>query len=208
MFGSGSDTLVLTLAEDAFQGDARFNATIDGQTLNANPLTVTALHTAGQSEAFTFKGPFGPGAHDLSISFINDAYSGTPTTDRNLYVNGVSYNGFSSRPSAAELDTASTARFTIPPAGDPESTPTNINGATFGTGPDTLTLTLGEDAFQGDAQFNVAIDGKTLNATAHCDRHRKRWTKRDVHLQRHIRRRRARLGGELSERRLRWLAND
>ncbi len=163
-FGSGLDTLVLTLAEDAFRGDAQASIAIDGQTLNAHPITVTALKNAGQSETFTFKGTFGSGAHDLAVSFLNDAYDGTPATDRNLYVNGASYNGFSPRPEAATLYSAGTTRFTIPPAGDPEATPTTINGGTFGSGPDTLVLTLAEDAYHGDAQASIAIDGKTLNA--------------------------------------------
>ncbi len=163
-FGSGPDTLVLTLAEDAFKGNARANIAIDGKTLNAKPITVTALRNAGQSETFTFKGTFGPGAHDLAVSFLNDAYGGTPATDRNLYVNGVSYDGISSRPGSAALETAGTTRFTIPPANDPEATPTTTNGGTFGSGPDTLVLTLAEDAFQGDAQASIAIDGKTLTA--------------------------------------------
>jgi hypothetical protein len=163
-FGSGPDTLVLTLAEDAFKGNAQANIAVDGKMLNAQPITVTAVKNAGQSETFTFKSTFGPGAHDLAVSFLNDAYGGTPATDRNLYVNGVNYDGISSRPGSAALDTTGTTRFTIPPAGDPEATPTTTNGGTFGSGPDTLVLTLAEDAFKGDAQASVAIDGKTLNA--------------------------------------------
>ena len=123
-FGNGPDTLVLTLAEDAFQGDAQASIAIDGKMLTTHPITVTALKNAGQSETFTFKGSFGPGAHDLAVGFLNDAYAGTPATDRNLYVNGASYNGFSPRPDAATLYRAGTTRFTIPPAGDPEATPT------------------------------------------------------------------------------------
>ena len=163
-FGSGPDTLVLTLAEDAFKGNAQANVALDGKTLNAQPITVTAQRNAGQSETFTFKGTFGSGAHDLAVSFLNDAYGGTTTTDRNLYVNGVSYDGISSRPGSAALDTMGTTRFTIPPANDPEATPTTINGGTFGSGPDTLVLTLAEDAFKGDAQASIAIDRKTLTA--------------------------------------------
>ena len=163
-FGSGPDTLVLTLAEDAFKGNARANIAIDGKTLNAKPITVTALKSAGQSETFTFKGTFGSGAHDLAVSFLNDAYDGTPATDRNLYVNGASYDGISTRPGSASLYSAETTRFTIPPANDPEATPTTTSGGTFGSGPDTLVLTLAEDAFEGDAQASVAIDGKTLSA--------------------------------------------
>ncbi len=163
-FGSGPDTLVLTLSEDAFQGDAQANVTIDGKMLTAQPITVTALHMAAQIEDFTFKGNFSSGAHNLGMSFINDAHGGTSTTDRNLYLDGASYDGISSRPSAAVFQTAGTMNFTIPPADDPEATPTVIDGGTFGSGPDTLVLTLTADAYQGNAMANVAIDGQRLTA--------------------------------------------
>ena len=163
-YGSGPDTLVLTLAEDAYGGDAQASVAIDSQTLTAQPITVTAQKGAGQSESFAFKGSLGPGAHDLAVSFLNDAYDGTPATDRNLYVNGASFNGIETRPPAATLDSAGTAHFTIPPAGDLEANPTVIDGGTYGSGPDTLVLTLAEDAYAGDAQASVAIDGQTLTA--------------------------------------------
>ena len=79
------------------------------------------MKNAGQSETFTFKGSFGPGAHDLAVSFLNDAYGGTPITDRNLYVNGASYNGISPRPASAALDTSGTTHFTIRPVAHPGS---------------------------------------------------------------------------------------
>ncbi len=163
-FGSGPDTLVLTLSEDAFQGNAQARVAIDGQLLTAQPITVTALHGAAQIEDFTFKGDFGSGAHDLAMSFLNDAYGGTPATDRNLYLGGASYDGIAPRPASAVFDSAGTQHFTIPSAGDPESVPTTIDGGTFGSGPDTLVLTLSEDAFQGNAQARIAIDGHALTA--------------------------------------------
>lgn len=130
-FGSGPDTLVLTLAEDAFQGDARASVAIDGNTLTAQPIAVTALKNAGQSETFTFKGNFGSGGlHDLAVSFLNDAYGGTPTTDRNLYVNNVSYDGnFTVLPAAAALDTAGTTHFIVQPANRPVPLAASTTGA-------------------------------------------------------------------------------
>jgi hypothetical protein len=91
-FGSGSDTLVLHLSEDAWKGDAHFTVAVDGKQI-AGPLTVTALHSAGAVETFTFHGDWAAGAHHVAVSFINDAWGGTPTTDRNLYVDGASYDG-------------------------------------------------------------------------------------------------------------------
>ena len=120
---------MLTLAEDAYGEDAQASVAIDGQTLTAQPITVTAQENAGRSEIFTFRGSFGPGAHDLAVSFLNDAYGGTPTTGRNLFLLGASYNGIAPRPSKADFYSAGMAHSTIPPADDPESGTSGIAAA-------------------------------------------------------------------------------
>ncbi|MDQ2742223.1 MAG: hypothetical protein M3Z66_07975 [Chloroflexota bacterium] len=107
-----ADTLVLQLSEDMFQGNAEFIASVDGKGLGAAQ-PVTALQNAGQSEDFTFKGDFGPGVHDLAVTFLNDAYGGTPTTDRNLYVNGVDLDGAHYASATASLYSAGTMHFQI-----------------------------------------------------------------------------------------------
>jgi hypothetical protein len=85
-------TLALHLSEDAYQGDAQFIVKVDGQALGqAQP--VTALHALGQTQDFTFNGSFTVEVHDLTVSFINDAWGGTAATDRNLYINSVDANG-------------------------------------------------------------------------------------------------------------------
>jgi len=38
---------------------------------------------------FGFTGSFGAGLHDVAVTFLNDAYGGTSSTDRNLYVNAI-----------------------------------------------------------------------------------------------------------------------
>lgn len=116
-FGIGPDTLVVNLAEDAYKGDAQAKIFLDGASLTAAPLTVTASHAAGAGEVFTFKGTFGAGAHDLAVGFVNDAYDGTPSTDRNLYVNSASYDGIHPNGSGtAVLYSAGTTHFATPPA--------------------------------------------------------------------------------------------
>ncbi len=89
-----SDTLVLRLSEDAYQGDAQFTVTLDGKSLGPAQ-TVTALHGAGASQAFTFTGQFGPGVHDLAVTFTNDKWN-PGVGDRNLYVDGATLNGAAS----------------------------------------------------------------------------------------------------------------
>ena len=89
-----ADTLVLRLSEDAYQGDAQFTATLDGKSLGSAQ-SVTAMHGAGTSQAFTFAGSFGPGMHDLAVTFTNDKWD-PGVGDRNLYVIGATLNGTAS----------------------------------------------------------------------------------------------------------------
>jgi hypothetical protein len=90
--GSGSDTLVLTMSEDAYQGDAQFTVSVDGKQLGGT-FTATAPHASGAGQDFTFQGDWATGTHVVTVNFLNDAYGGSPSTDRNLYVNGISYDG-------------------------------------------------------------------------------------------------------------------
>jgi hypothetical protein len=161
--GSGSDTLVLTMSEDAYQGDAQFTVAIDGKQIGGT-FTTTASHASGVSQSFTFKGDWGVGAHAVAVNFINDLYNGTTATDRNLYVNSVSYDGTNTSQSAALMSggsknfsvTDATAIPSVAPA------PVTTGTVTTGTGSDALVLTMSEDAYQGDAHFTVAVDGKQL----------------------------------------------
>lgn len=105
------DTFVLHMSEDAWMGDAQFVFSVDGQQVGGVQ-TVTASHGQGAGQDFAFQGDFGVNAHDLAISFINDAWGGTPDTDRNLYVNGVDLNGAAVPQATAVLYSNSTAQFT------------------------------------------------------------------------------------------------
>ena len=85
-------TLVLTASEDAWRGDAQFTVKVDGvQVGGVN--TVTASRGDGRSQDFTFNGNWAAGPHRVSVEFLNDAYGGTPSTDRNLYVEGLDFGG-------------------------------------------------------------------------------------------------------------------
>ena len=90
--GSGADTLVLNLSEDAYGGDAQFTVTVDGKAVG-DAQAVTASHGQGQSEAFTFEGDWSGGPHTVGVSFVNDRYDGTAATDRNFYIDGATFDG-------------------------------------------------------------------------------------------------------------------
>lgn len=91
--GSGPDTLVLAMSEDAFQGDAQFTVSLDGTQLGG-VLTTAAWHNLGQGQNFTFNGSWGAvGPHIVTVTFLNDAWGGAASLDRNLYVNAVTFDG-------------------------------------------------------------------------------------------------------------------
>ncbi|MDB5406516.1 MAG: Hemolysin-type calcium-binding protein [Rhodospirillales bacterium] len=156
---SGSDTLVLHLSEDAYNGDAQFTVALDGVTLGS-PTAVSVLHSTGQFQDFTYSGNFGAGPHTVAINFVNDSYGGSPSKDRNLYVGGIDFDGQHYAGTAAQ-DNASGG------ATDPNDAPMFSNGTvTFGnvTGPanpptgqvvtggpgnDTLHGTAGNDTLLG-----------------------------------------------------------
>jgi hypothetical protein len=93
------------------------------------------------------------------VNFLNDAYGGTPLADRNLYVDAVSYDGLSTGQSATLLWKGS-ASFRVTDGTAVASPP-----VTTGAGSNKLVLGISEDAYQGDAQFTVMIDGEQLGGT-------------------------------------------
>ncbi len=136
-----TDTLTVSLSEDAYQGDAQCVITIDGKTIGST-VTVTASHAQGKSQVVTLTGQWGPGAHDVGVQFINDLWNGTAATDRNLYVGQVTFDGQVSKSAAVAQMANGTAH--------------------MATGASPLVLQLSEDAYQGHAQFTVTVDGKSL----------------------------------------------
>ncbi len=91
-FLTNPSVLVLYLAEDAWSGDAQYALTLDGQSL-VGIRTETVTRFSGETDAVTIPGPFTSGTHQMTVTFLNDAYGGSPATDRNLYLVGASFDG-------------------------------------------------------------------------------------------------------------------
>lgn len=144
--GSGSGMVALQVSEDAYLGNAQFTVSIDGNQVGGVQ-TATAIHGNGETQAFDVMGNFAPGAHTVSVNFLNDAYGGSPSLDRNLYVSQASVNN-------ASIAGSSLTEY----AGGARS-------FTFQTATDTLTLGVSEDAYQGDAQYKVLVDGNYVGGT-------------------------------------------
>ncbi len=163
VIGSGSDTLVLGMSEDAYKGDAQFTVAVDGIQL-AGTFTATALHSAGASQSFTFNGDWGIGNHTVTVELLNDLYAGTPDTDRNLYIDAISYDGTNTNQSAAVIGFVPN-NFTVTDTTAIPSTAILPPPVSTGSGSDTLVLSMSEDAYKGDAQFTVSVDGRQLGGT-------------------------------------------
>ena len=78
------------LAEDAYQGDAQYSVAVDGSVIIPTG-TVTVLQNSGGSQDVPIT--VSDGSHTIVVTFLNDAYGGSPALDRNLYVNYVKYDG-------------------------------------------------------------------------------------------------------------------
>ena len=178
--GSGSDSIVLKMSEDQAAGqDAQFTVNVDGQQIGS-PQTVTASHSAGQDETFTFLGNYSPGPHKVTVTFTNNfLYPGT-SGDRNLYVDGVTYDGQTVSNSTTPIyqsplfppnswmgDIYGNAVYNVndTTASSGSNQTTTPGAVSLGSGPDKLVLNMAEDPYQGDAQFTVSVDGKQIGGT-------------------------------------------
>jgi hypothetical protein len=191
--GNGPDSLVLRISQDAYRGSAQYTVRVDGAPIGGT-LTADALHSSGQSDMVTVLGNWAAGNHTVQVDFLNDAWDGTAATDRNLYVDGATYNGAAVGGAARTLLSSGPASFGFSDAGGttaPSPTPTTpapttpapttpapttpatggsgggggATSATVGSGSDTLVLRISQDAYQGSAQYTVRVDGVQIGGT-------------------------------------------
>jgi hypothetical protein len=168
--GEHQHTLTVRLAEDDFNGPAQFTLDVDGVQI-AGPTAVAVKHGDGFQD-FTYTQLLPDAPHSIAVHFINDAYGGSPGMDRNLYVSTVFFDDFNMSGSSAQNDATNgqppsesgvadmyvngTATFSDITRGSPGHSPP-------GTVP--ITLHLSEDAWNGDAQFTVDVDGTNILGT-------------------------------------------
>ena len=136
--------LVLKVSEDAYNGDAQFTVSVDGKQVGGT-YTATVHHGAG-SQSINL-GNFTTGSnHTVAVNFLNDAYGGTAATDRNLYVDGLTF-GSSTTAGAAQLSCGVQTYSVGAPAKQ------------------ALSVKISEDAYNGHAQFTVSVDGCQVGGT-------------------------------------------
>jgi hypothetical protein len=159
--GSGSDALALRISQDAWNGSAQYTVKVDGQQIGG-VLTASASHDTGLSGLVTLRGDWAAGPHKVTVTFLNDAWGGSAGTDRNLHVDGVSYNGKVVAQGAVLLNRNGAADFAFTDTGG--ATPGGVV-KTIGSGADALVLKISQNAWNGSAQYAVKVDGKAIGGT-------------------------------------------
>jgi hypothetical protein len=149
--GSGPDSIVVDVSENAWQGDAQFTLSVDGTQVGGIQ-TATAEQAAGQSQAFTLDGNFGPGTHVVSVGLLNPAYGGSSLLQRTLTVDSVSAGGAATTPGATLTNGVPASFYATLAAG-------TVLPVTLGSGPDSIRVGISEDAYRGNAQFTLSVDG-------------------------------------------------
>jgi Ca2+-binding RTX toxin-like protein len=160
--GSGSDSLVLKITQDAWQGSAQYTVKVDGVQIGGN-FTASALRGSGQHDTLTLKGNWAAGTHKVEVNFLNDGWGGTTDTDRNLYVESASYAGLAVSGATLNLGRAGVQGFSF--TEQPPPNPFLPVYPTAGTGPDSLVLRINQDYWSGSAQYTVKVDGVQVGGT-------------------------------------------
>jgi predicted xylan-binding protein with Ca-dependent carbohydrate-binding module len=161
--GTGADSLTLKISEDAWKGDAQFTVKVNG-VQQGGTLSAHALHKFGEDQNFIFNGAFGLNP-TVDVTFLNDAFVSS-SKDRNLYVDGATYDGTQQQNATAELLSNKTVEFQMQGGGSPP--PTTYPDVITGSGADNVTLKISEHAWangdgisdaSGDARFTVSVNG-------------------------------------------------
>jgi Ca2+-binding RTX toxin-like protein len=154
-FGTGKDALVLDISQDAFRGSAQYTVHVNGTQIGGT-FTASALNRDGMADVVTIRGDFGP-VTTLAVRFLNDAWGGHVTLDRNLHLKSVEMNGIDLGLSQT-FGTSGTRSFTIDkpvilPAPTFASMPTGTAAA------ETLVGGAGADILRGGAGADTLIGG-------------------------------------------------
>ena len=131
--GTGSDTLVLKLSQQAWHGSAKYTVSVDGKQVGGT-FTAASNHDLGRSDSLTLKGDWAAGSYQVTVKFLNDAYGGTLNTDRNLFVDGATYNGTKLGVSL-DIPSSTPAKFAFTDKGTPTPVPPPVPSGEFASTP-------------------------------------------------------------------------
>lgn len=109
---TGSDTLVLKVTQDAYQGDSQYAVFVDGKQIGGTH-TAKSLYHSGQVDTLEIKGDWGVGDHKVSVQLLNDLYDGSWDKDRNIWVESATYNDAAVANSKLSVASSTPQSFTV-----------------------------------------------------------------------------------------------
>jgi hypothetical protein len=147
-FGTGDHVVRLGLSQDVWGDDALYSLFIDGKEV-ASRMAVSADHAAGAVEYIDLRTDLSGAAPNVTVRFLNDAWGGDASTDRNLRVESLSLDGVDLHQSKVMLMEGD-ATFRLPTAEGAQ------NGGQL------VRIGLSQDAWGEDARYDVKLDGKVI----------------------------------------------
>jgi beta-glucanase (GH16 family) len=171
--GGTTTKIVVRASADSWNGDPTFKLLVDGKVVSAEA-KVTAQHKAGAWQDISFDVELPSGASKVGVQFLNDAWGGTPDTDRNLYVQSIKVGGVEVKAAVPEMKKPGTMDFAIParpqqpepqqPQPEPEQPQPEQPEPELPGGATKVVVRVSADSWQGDPLFKLLVDGKVVSA--------------------------------------------
>jgi hypothetical protein len=173
------DRIVVRVSGDHHDGAPRFQLYVDGKAVG-EVQTVTADRSAGEWQEFVFAGDFGgDGPAKVEIRYLNDAWGGSESKDRNLHVDYIEVNGRryesedptrvvylrdSGQPLAGQekMSWQGTLRFTTEDVAPVPSEPAPADPAPSEPEQDRIVVRVSGDHYDGAPRFQLYVDGKAV----------------------------------------------
>ncbi|HSK38688.1 MAG TPA: carbohydrate-binding domain-containing protein [Arenibaculum sp.] len=153
--GTGTTTIVVRAAADSWQGDPVFKLLVDGEQVGADT-AVSVQKSSGGWQDIAFEVELPADASQVAVEYINDKWGGTSDTDRNLHVEQVTIGGVAIKAADPVLLRNGAVSFDVPEPGVP-----TVPGP---DAPQTVTLRVAGDAWNGDPLLRLLVDGEQVGA--------------------------------------------
>ncbi len=155
--GTGADVVSLTMSEDISRSiDAKVVFAVDGKLVGTE--TISALHSAGQSQVVDLQGSWGLGTHLVTATLENPGSGNNPTAVRAAYITSVSYDGATQTASMVKLADANARNFSVVSA--TTYSPGAAGGSLTTLGNDTVLLGSGDETISAMGP-SVSVVGST-----------------------------------------------
>lgn len=155
--GTGADVISLTMSEDMSRStNARVTFAVDDKPVGTQ--TISALHSAGQSQIVNLQGSWGLGTHLVTATLVNPSAGSNPAAIRAAYITSVSYDGATQTAPMVKL--INTTAHSLPIVSATTYRPGAAGGSLTTFGNDTVLLGTGAETISAMGP-SVSITGST-----------------------------------------------